>query len=160
MTKNRPHGGSALRLLLCAVCSVAAAACGSSGPEEWDAAAVRAVARHVQQLHSGSQVLVLPTIGASDGASLAWDARQALTTAGLELADSTALQRPGAILLVFETSQRHPADVWTIETRRIPTDDVAATATSSAGEARDRWHVRCDAQTCTVEPAGATPDSR
>jgi hypothetical protein len=115
---------------------------------------VRAVAREADTELDGERLVVLNTIGGAGGAELPWAARQALATAGIEVAGATALQDPAIALLVFEQS-RFMAGEWQVTTRLIH----AAAQTSANGAPSRRWLVRCPDQQCTAQPMADEPVS-
>jgi hypothetical protein len=136
--------------LLCGV----ATSCSGAGAEQWDPGVVRAVARQADAELDGERLVVLHTIGGPGGAELPWAARQALATAGIEVADTTALRDPAVAVLVFVQS-RVTAGEWQVTTRLIH-----AAAHSSADEAPSRrWLVRCPDQQCTAQPLADEPVS-
>jgi hypothetical protein len=122
--------------------TLAAAGCGMQQAEaEWDPAAARAVARHMQDATPAARIVVLATAGLG-GAELPWGVRQSLTTGGVEVVDRDPAT-PGTALLIFEQSSRSDGD-WLIDTT------LHADTATSTPPARGSWRVRCEGDQCTV----------
>jgi hypothetical protein len=145
---RRPPWLARLALLCCV-----AASCGA-GAEQWDPGVVRAVARQADAELDGERLVVMNTIGRAGGAELPWAARQALTTAGIEVADSTALRDAAVAMLIFEQS-RFTAGEWQVTTRLVH----AATSQPADAAPSRRWLVRCPDQQCTAQPMADEPVS-
>jgi hypothetical protein len=143
-----------LRLAWLVLACCAATSCGGAGAEQWDPGVVRAVARQADAELDGERLVVLHTIGGAGGAELPWAARQALATAGIEVADSIALRDPTVAVLVFEQS-RFTAGEWQVTTRLVH----AAALPASDGAPSRRWLVRCPDQQCTAQPMADEPVS-
>jgi hypothetical protein len=140
--RNRHRAGAGGVLLSALV--IAFGGCGVPAPDtDWDAAVARTVARRVQAANPGIDVRVLGRVGSTDGAELPWAVRQALTTAGLEIAASNGNRHADTMLLVFERSTRDGAE-WQVDVRlenappTTPAPDVTALT----------WRVRCVGGAC------------
>lgn len=132
--------------------AVLAAGCGERPPgDDWDGAVARAVARHIEADHPDRTLHVLGTVGGADGAALPWSVRQALVTAGVEVAEPEAMADADDLLLILDRSVRTGAE-WHVE-GRLRTD--------GDGPGADlRWRVLCERDSCAVtgtSPGGDTP---
>jgi hypothetical protein len=132
--------------LLC-VLVVIPGGCGVPAPDtDWDPAVVRTVARRVQAAYPAG-VRVLGTVGSAEGAELPWAVRQALATAGIEVAASHGAAHSDAVLLVFERSEREGAE-WRV---RVRLENAAASTpgiTSQPAATPVTWRVRCAGGAC------------
>jgi hypothetical protein len=129
------------RLAMWALALAMVTACGrAGGPDDWDAAAVRAVARA-----EGAEgpLVVLDRVGGPQGRELPWGVRQSLTTGGIQLTGSDAPPDPVTRVLVLDASRRDGSD-WLVDTRTIPPDGPAMPAT---------WRVSCANGSCNAAPA-------
>jgi hypothetical protein len=146
----RVRGGLRARVvngLLCALV-VVPAGCGVPAPDtDWDPAVARTVARRVQAAYPEAGVRVLGTVGSAEGVELPWSVRQALATAGIEVAASDGAEHSDAVLLVFERSERDGAE-WRVDVR------LEHAAASTPGSTARRvatavtWRVRCVGGAC------------
>jgi hypothetical protein len=137
-------------VLLCALV-IALDGCGVPAPDtDWDAAVARTVARRVQAAYPEVDVRALGRVGSADGTELPWAVRQALTTAGIEIAVSNPTRDGDTMLLVFERSARDGAE-WQVDVRLE--NEPPATTTSPAGTPPPdvtalTWRVRCVGGAC------------
>ncbi|HSJ07588.1 MAG TPA: hypothetical protein VK936_12860 [Longimicrobiales bacterium] len=139
-----------LRLGACfTVAAVLVAACGERPPgDDWDGAVARAVARHVEAEHPDRTLHVLGTVGGADGAALPWSVRQALVTAGIEVAEPAALADTVDLLLILDRSVRTGVE-WQVDGRLQAAGDGAG--------AEVRWRVVCERDSCAV--TGTSPSA-
>jgi hypothetical protein len=147
ITMHNVHGhrvralSAGATFLSLAVASLTVASCGRMDTDPGlDATAVRAVARSVEAAVPDQRLVVLHTVDGPDGDDLSWGVQQSLTTAGMELGDTTVLRDESVRLLAFVDGSRVDGE-WLIRTRLMQRDAPAVTTT---------WRVRCDAGTCEV----------
>jgi hypothetical protein len=135
--------------LLCVLVLVPAS-CGVPAPDtDWDPAVARTVARRVQAAYPEAGVRVLGTVGSAGGTELPWSVRQALATAGIEVAASPGAEHSDAVLLVFERSAREGAE-WRVDVRLENAAAGPPGSTSRPAAAAVTWRVRCVGGACEV----------
>jgi hypothetical protein len=128
-----------------------ALACGGGQDGDWDAGAVRAVARQADAGRGELRLLIHRNVGGPGGAEMPFGMRQALTTAGFELADDDALSTPGARVLLFERSARADGG-WRVDVAVHDTPDPEMRHGS-----RIAWRVRCIDGSCEAADSAARP---
>lgn len=135
---------SAPRAALLATAAVLAACAPEVTASETYADVLRATALRVRSAHPELGIRVLDRAPGGAGEPFTWDARQALTTAGFELADASQPADSAQHVLRFSSVERTDS-VWDVSTRlQGPGVDTAAV----------HWRVRCKV-TCTVLDSAA-----
>jgi hypothetical protein len=105
------------------------------------------VARRVQAAHPEAGVRVLATVGSAEGAELPWAVRQALATAGIEVAASHGAEPSDPVLLVFERSERDGAE-WRVDVRLENAAASPSGSTTRPAATAVTWRVRCVGGAC------------
>ncbi|HSJ23211.1 MAG TPA: hypothetical protein VK929_00920 [Longimicrobiales bacterium] len=128
--------GRRVSATLCLLISAVGTGCAAGeARDDWDPAAVRAVARAAA---AGGDVAVLHAAGRPPRDELPWGIRQTLTTAGFMVVDSTAVRDPDGRVLVLESSRPDGTD-WIVRTYMLQP--------GGAGPSTE-WLVRCQADLC------------
>jgi hypothetical protein len=139
---GRPLAPRAISILLAG----SLLACAGGSRDEWEPAAARAVARHVQAAEPAARLVVLAHSGGAQRDELPWGVRQSLTTAGIVVGDSSMIDEPGVLLLALDGSERDDG-AWRIRTRLLRAGTPAVNADTTA------FLVRCDLNDeCSVQP--------